>query len=195
MQQYRKLEPEIKELDEKMAATATWDHGHGDGRSADGACNFVGRQCVPVSCGSCFSAPGRAGQQSAQKVWCKRTLRGCREMPCVSLCAIRPHNTHTNIRTYCTYAGSKKESLALEEKREALDAKIAKAKAEWRRVQDKVDAKNKEMVNGKIYRMNKDNGLGGSDHFVPAGQAHKQLAGGGYGHQYSIVDWLSGDRR
>ena len=82
-----------------------------------------------------------------------------------------------------------------EEKREALDAKIAKAKAEWRRVQDKVDAKNKEMVNGKIYRMNKDNGLGGSDHFVPAGQAHKQLAGGGYGHQYSIVDWLSGDRR
>ena len=192
MQQYKKLEPEIKELDKKMAATATWDHGHGDGRSADGACNSVRRQCVPVSCGSWFSAPGRAGCSKGVVQTHFSRMQG--ESVCFLVRHMSIQYTHKHTHDY-TNAGSQKESLALEEKREALDAKIAKAKAEWRRVQDKVDAKNKEMVNGKIYRMNKDNGLGGSDHFVPAGQAHKQLAGGGYGHQYSIVDWLSGDRR
>merc|ERR1712216_365770 len=120
------LTPEIKELDEEIAETATWDHGHGDGRSAD---------------------------------------------------------------------GSHKESQELKDKREALDAKIAEAKENWRKVQDKVDAANKELVYGRVYQYNKDDYLGGSDHFVPVGVAHKQLAGGGYGHRYSIVDWLSGDRR
>ena len=38
MQQYQSLEPQIKELDAEMKETATWDHGHGDGRSADGVC-------------------------------------------------------------------------------------------------------------------------------------------------------------
>jgi len=33
---YQGLEPQIKELDAKMKETATWDHGRGDGRSADG---------------------------------------------------------------------------------------------------------------------------------------------------------------
>lgn len=33
---YHGLEPQIKELDAEMEKTATWDHGRGDGRSADG---------------------------------------------------------------------------------------------------------------------------------------------------------------
>ena len=126
LQTYEGLEPEIKELDEEMRRTATWDHGHGDGRSAD---------------------------------------------------------------------GEDKEQSALETKRKALDEQIAEAKAEWRKVQDKVDRANKELVNGRASKYNKDRFLGGSDHFVSVGDAHKQLAGAGYGHRYSIVDWLSGDRR
>jgi hypothetical protein len=123
---YEGLEPQVKELDAEMRRTATWDHGHGDGRSAD---------------------------------------------------------------------GGDKEAAELEAKRKALDEQIANAKAAWREVQDKVDKANKELVNGRGSRYNKDNYLGGSDHFVPVGDAHKQLAGAGYGHRYSIVDWLSGDRR
>jgi len=36
-QTYQGLEPQIKELDAEMKHTATFDHGRGDGRSADGA--------------------------------------------------------------------------------------------------------------------------------------------------------------
>ena len=92
-------------------------------------------------------------------------------------------------------AGDDTAPQELRSKRQALDEQIATAKADWRSVQDKVDAANKQIVNGRAYKWNKDNYLGGSDHFVPVGQAHKQLAGAGYGHRYSIVDWLSGDRR
>eukprot|EP00277_Geminigera_cryophila_P009356 CAMPEP_0179405014 /NCGR_PEP_ID=MMETSP0799-20121207/32_1 /TAXON_ID=46947 /ORGANISM="Geminigera cryophila, Strain CCMP2564" /LENGTH=252 /DNA_ID=CAMNT_0021175777 /DNA_START=19 /DNA_END=776 /DNA_ORIENTATION=+ len=116
-QTYQGLEPQIKELDAEMKHTATFDHGRGDGRSADG--------------------DDTAPQE-------------------------------------------------LRSKRQALDAQIATAKADWRSVQDKVDAANKQIVNGRAYKWNKDNYLGGSDHFVPVGQAHKQLAGAGYGHRYSI---------
>lgn len=126
MQTYEGLEPQIKELDDEMRSTATWDHGHGDGRSAD---------------------------------------------------------------------GKDKEQADLEAKRKALDQEIADAKQAWRKVQDKVDRANKELVNGRARKYNKDQYLGGADHFVTVGDAHKQLAGAGYGHRYSIVDWLSGDRR
>ncbi len=67
---YQGLEPQIKELDAQMKETATWDHGRGDGRSAN-------------------------GQESA--------------------------------------------TAGLEARRQALDKAIARAKANWRKVQDKVD--------------------------------------------------------
>ena len=70
LEAYQKLEPQIKELDAEMKKTATWDHGRGDGRSAN-------------------------GQESA--------------------------------------------TTGLEAKRQALDEAIAKAKANWRKLQDKVD--------------------------------------------------------
>lgn len=59
-------------------------------------------------------------------------------------------------------------------------------------VQAKVNEENKDLVQGKARKFNKDRFLGGSDHFVPLHQAKKQLAGEGYGHRYSITDWLSG---
>ena len=52
---------------------------------------------------------------------------------------------------------------------------------------------NKDLVIGRARNWNKDKFLGGSDHFVTLNQAEKQLDGEGYGHRYSITDWLSGD--
>jgi hypothetical protein len=46
---------------------------------------------------------------------------------------------------------------------------------------------NKELVYGRAREWNKDKYLGGADHFVPVGDAHKQLAGGGYGHRSRCV--------
>ena len=42
---------------------------------------------------------------------------------------------------------------------------------------------NKELVYGRAREWNKDKFLGGADHFVSVGDAHKQLAGAGYGHR------------
>jgi len=60
------------------------------------------------------------------------------------------------------------------------------------KVQSKVNSMNKDLVQGRARAWNKPNGLGGSDHFVPIGQAEAQLDGGGYGHRYSVTDWLEG---
>jgi hypothetical protein len=60
-------------------------------------------------------------------------------------------------------------------------------------VQKKAQDLNKDLVIGRARKWNKDKFLGGSDHFVTLNQAREQLDGGGYGHRYSITDWLTGD--
>lgn len=72
---------------------------------------------------------------------------------------------------------------------ELLDAAVKMLAA----AQRKVNAMNKDLVLGQARGWNKDNGLGGSDKFVPIGQAQAQLDGAGYGHRYSVTDWLAGN--
>lgn len=69
---------------------------------------------------------------------------------------------------------------------------IEKAHAMVVNVQRRVNSMNKDLVQGRARVWNKEDGLGGSDHFVPIGQAEAQLDGGGYGHRYSVTDWLAG---
>ncbi|EKX39707.1 hypothetical protein GUITHDRAFT_154349 [Guillardia theta CCMP2712] len=85
------------------------------------------------------------------------------------------------------------ETPELREQKLKLDEELKDAKDAWMAAQGKVIRLNKELVNGKLYHWNKENGLGGSDNFVPVEEAHAQLIGGGYGKRYSIVDWLAGE--
>ena len=52
-------------------------------------------------------------------------------------------------------AARREEKETLKDKRDALDKKIAEAKEDWRKYQDKVDKTNKELVNGNAYDYNK----------------------------------------
>jgi len=60
-QTYAGLEPQIKELDEELKHFATWDHGHGDGRSADGASGAAACAAACVCCPTRAALTGRAG--------------------------------------------------------------------------------------------------------------------------------------
>eukprot|EP00286_Rhodomonas_abbreviata_P029751 CAMPEP_0181314644 /NCGR_PEP_ID=MMETSP1101-20121128/14932_1 /TAXON_ID=46948 /ORGANISM="Rhodomonas abbreviata, Strain Caron Lab Isolate" /LENGTH=212 /DNA_ID=CAMNT_0023421759 /DNA_START=12 /DNA_END=650 /DNA_ORIENTATION=+ len=81
----------------------------------------------------------------------------------------------------------------LQDDKEELEAKLVEAKKGWDEVQMKIDKMNKELVHGRAATWDKDGKLGVSDNFVPAKEAAKQQEGRGYGHKYSIVDWLTGE--
>ena len=75
------------------------------------------------------------------------------------------------------------------------ETKLQKILYQWfsTPVQKDVSKLNKDLVVGRARGWNEDKFLGGSDHFVTLDQAKKQLDGAGYGHRYSITDWLVGD--
>uniref|UniRef100_A0A6T8JN12 Uncharacterized protein n=2 Tax=Hemiselmis andersenii TaxID=464988 RepID=A0A6T8JN12_HEMAN len=78
-------------------------------------------------------------------------------------------------------------------KKKELEGHLEQAKSMLLNAQRKVNGMNKDLVQGRARGWNKDRFLGGSDHIVPLEQAKEQLDGRGYGHRYSITDWLAGE--
>ena len=155
LDKYKKLEPEIKELDEEVKKFR-------DDR-AEANTPALGSVHVLV-----FS-------------WLQSTIKLClRGHYCGSSCSTSTAYVFSCISNLCLFlflisflhlypcspsspapplplsvAARRAEKETLKDKRDALDKKIAEAKEDWRKYQDKVDKTNKELVNGNAYDYNK----------------------------------------